>query len=158
DALTAPLAPLAAVLGDEGPVKVVHDVAFDARLLAEQSIYLGNCHDTSIAARMLGRTSTGLATLLLGELGVTVDKSMQSHDWGKRPFDEPALAYLATDVLHLDALDDALWGAVEGAGIAAEVEEETRYRLRSAIAAARDADPRPPYARMKGVERVPSPE
>jgi ribonuclease D len=158
DALTAPLEPLSALLGEGGPVKVVHDVAFDARMLAEQGIPLGNCHDTSIAARMLGRTSTGLQTLLLGELGVAVDKSLQSHDWGKRPFDAATLAYLASDVLHLDALDDALWAAVEGAGIASEVDEETRYRLQTAIAAASEVDPRPPYARVKGVERVPAPD
>jgi ribonuclease D len=154
DALTAPLTPLAPLLGDTGPIKVVHDVAFDARMLAERGIHLGNCHDTSIAARMLGRTSTGLATLLLGELGVAVDKSLQSHDWGKRPFDAAALAYLATDVLHLDALDDTLWAAIEGAGIADEVDEETRYRLKTAIAAAAEIDARPPYARIKGVERL----
>jgi ribonuclease D len=155
DALAAALAPLRDLLGEDGPIKVVHDVAFDARMLAEQGIRLGNCHDTSIAARMLGRTSTGLATLLMGELGVAVDKTLQSHDWGKRPFDAAALAYLAADVLHLDALDDTLWAAIEGAGIAEEVEEETRYRLSTAIAAAAEVDARPPYARIKGIERVP---
>src|SRR5215471_14592865 len=135
DALVAPLEPLRDLLSDKGPLKVVHDVAFDARMLAERGIRLGNCHDTSIAARMLGRTSTGLATLLLGELGVAVDKTLQSHDWGKRPFDAAALTYLATDVLHLDALDDALWAAIDGAGISEEVHEETRYRLKTAITA-----------------------
>jgi ribonuclease D len=158
DALAAPLEPLRELLGEDGPTKVVHDVAFDARMLAERGIRLGNCHDTSIAARMLGRTSTGLATLLLGELGVAVDKSLQSHDWGRRPFDAAALAYLATDVLHLDALDDTLWAAIDGAGIAEEVDEETRYRLQTAIAAAAEVDPRPPYARIKGAERVPAAE
>src|SRR5579862_9482477 len=34
DVLAAPLAPLARLLGPDGPVKIVHDVAFDARLLA----------------------------------------------------------------------------------------------------------------------------
>ena len=156
DSLVAPLAPLLALLGESGPVKIVHDVAFDARLLAEAGIALGNCHDTSIAARMLGRTATGLATLLLSELGVTVDKSMQQHDWSRRPFDERALTYLASDVVHLEKLDDVIWGAVRAVGIEDEVLCETRYRLSCAILSAGTPEERPPYVRIKGIERAPN--
>ncbi|HEY6461110.1 MAG TPA: ribonuclease D, partial [Polyangiaceae bacterium] len=35
DALAVPVEGLAPLLGGDGPVKIVHDVAFDARLLAE---------------------------------------------------------------------------------------------------------------------------
>jgi ribonuclease D len=38
DTLATPLAPLAALLGESGPVKLVHDVPFDARMLAEAGI------------------------------------------------------------------------------------------------------------------------
>lgn len=154
DGLVASLAPLSTLLGERGPIKVVHDVAFDARMLAESGIELGNCHDTSLAARMLGKTATGLASLLWSELGVKVDKKLQSHDWGKRPFDAAALAYLASDVLHLEALDDLLWSAVEKAQIAAEVLEETRYRLQTAIASVKEGDHRPAFARIKGADRL----
>ncbi len=53
DTLATSIAPLGELLGPGGPVKIVHDVAFDARLLAESGIALANVHDTAVAARML---------------------------------------------------------------------------------------------------------
>jgi ribonuclease D len=154
DALAVDIAPLSLLLGDGGPIKIVHDVGFDARMLAEAGIAIGNVHDTAIAARMLGRQATGLATLLASDCGITISKEMQQHDWGKRPLDARALSYLGTDVAHLSKLHDGLWTAVIAAGIEPEVLEETRHRIASAIESARAGDPRPPYVRLKGVERV----
>lgn len=158
DAIAAPLAPLAHVIGPEGPRKIVHDVAFDARILAEAGLSLGNVLDTSIAARMLGRTATGLASLLGSELGVTMDKKLQHHDWTSRPLRPAELRYLEGDVAHLGALADKLFAEVEARGIADAVEEETRYRIAQAIAAASAVDPRPPWVRLKGVDRLPAAE
>lgn len=154
DTLAVPLRGLSDLLGPGGPLKIVHDVAFDARLLAEVDIQLGNVHDTALAARMLGRTATGLASLLESELGVHIAKEMQRHDWRERPLDERMLAYLGQDVTYLAALDDELWGEVVDRGIAQEVLEETRYRLASAVEAVRSPDTSPPYTRVKGVERL----
>ncbi len=154
DSLAVPLRALATLLGHRGPVKIVHDVAFDARLLAEVDIQLGNVHDTALAARMLGRTATGLASLLESELGVHIAKEMQRHDWRERPLDDRMLAYLGQDVTHLAALDDKLWGEVVERGISEEVLEETRYRLASAVEAVRAPDTSPAYTRVKGVERL----
>jgi ribonuclease D len=156
DTLATGAAPLVTLLGAEGPIKIVHDVSFDARLLAENGVSLGNVHDTSIAARMLGRTATGLASLLAAECGVTLDKALQHHDWGLRPLRAEHVAYLARDVTHLEALADKLWAELRQKGIEAEVDEETRYRLREAIAAANERDPEPAYARLKGIDRVPA--
>ncbi len=144
-------------LGAEGPVKIVHDVAFDARMLAEAGVALGNVHDTAIAAQMLGRASTGLGSLALAELGISMDKSLQGHDWGARPLPPEMLEYLAGDVEHLTALHDKLWAEVLGTGIEAEILEETQYRILSAIASARAPDV-PAYARIKGVEKLAPPE
>src|SRR6185312_8592648 len=91
DALATSIEPLRELLGDSGPVKIVHDVAFDARLLAESGIALGNVHDTAVAARMLSRAATGLATMLEVELGVRIAKTMQQHDWRVRPLDDKML-------------------------------------------------------------------
>lgn len=154
DPFATPLAPLGPLLGEHGPRKIVHDVAFDARILAEAGIALGNVFDTSLAARMLGRTATGLATLL-GELGIDVDKRLQHHDWTERPITPAQLRYLTDDVRHLGALADVLGAEVAAAGIGEAIEEETRYRLAQAIAAAGTVDPRPPWVRLKGVDRVP---
>ncbi len=154
DTLALPLGSLDALLGSAGPVKIVHDVAFDARLLAEVGIALGNAHDTALAARMLGRTATGLASLLESELGVHIAKEMQRHDWRERPLDARMLAYLGQDVTYLAALDDKIWGEVAARDIALEVDEETRYRLASAAFAVKNPDTSPAYTRVKGVERL----
>ncbi len=153
DALATPIAPLAELLGDAGPVKIVHDVAFDARLLAENGIPLANVHDTAVAARMLSRLATGLATLLDVELGVHIGKTLQQHDWRLRPLDDRMLGYLADDVVHLEALDDKLWHEAVERGIEDAVLEETRYRIGTAAAASLPA-PSPPYTRVKGAGRL----
>jgi ribonuclease D len=154
DPLAAPVSPLEDLLGPAGPIKIVHDVSFDARMLAEIGVALGNVHDTSIAARMLGRAATGLASLLASELGITMDKALQHHDWRVRPLEVTHLAYLAKDVAHLAALDDVLWGQVRERGIEEEVLEETRYRLASAIASIAEPDRQPGWTRLKGIERA----
>lgn len=158
DALAVPVRGLRELLGAGGPVKIVHDVAFDARMLAEAGVELGNVHDTSVAARMLGRAATGLASLLESELGVRIGKAMQHHDWRIRPLDAEMLAYLAADVAHLEALEGALWREVQERGIEDAVLEETNYRLASAAASARSPVVVPPYARIKGVDRLPERE
>jgi ribonuclease D len=154
DALAVPVARMAGLLETSGPTKIVHDVAFDARLLAEAGVELGNVHDTAVAARMLGRVATGLASLLESELGIRIAKEMQQDDWRVRPLDADRLAYLATDVAHLEALEAALWREVGDRGIEAEVLEETRYRLASAVEAAREPQNAPPYLRVKGVDKL----
>jgi ribonuclease D len=154
DALAAPIAPLAPLLGDHGPTKIVHDVAFDARLLAESHIALGNVHDTSVAARMLGRAATGLASLLKSELGLCIGKTLQRHDWRVRPLDPGVLTYLAEDVAHLEALESRLWTEVVERGIEDAVLEETSYRIASAIAAVNAPASPPPYVRVKGASAL----
>ncbi len=163
DAIAAPLGPLVDLLGSRGPRKIVHDVSFDARILAEGGVVLGNVLDTSIAARMLGRTATGLASLLESELGIKVDKRLQHHDWTERPIKGEQLHYLVEDVAHLEALADKLWSEVEEPARAVHavgeaIEEETRYRIAQAVAAIETVDPRPPYLRLKGIDRVPEGE
>lgn len=155
DSLHTSAAPLAKALSADGPVKIIHDVAFDARLLAEAGISLGNVHDTALAAQWLGRPATGLGNLLLGDLQVVVDKSMQHHDWSRRPLDAKAITYLTSDVAHLSQLHDRLWGELNEKGIEAEVLIETDYRISTAIEGANTSPP-PAYLRMKGIEKAAS--
>src|ERR1700722_2181779 len=140
DPLASSMTPLAGLLGAAGPIKIVHDVAFDARILAESGVALANVHDTAIAARMLGRAATGLASLLESELGIRVSKALQQHDWRIRPIDDAMMTYLSEDVRHLEALDAHLWAELIDRGIEDAVLEETRYRL--ACAAASVDEPR----------------
>lgn len=155
DPLATKLDALGPLLSSQKTRKIVHDVSFDARILAEAGLTLANVDDTSVAARMLARSATGLGSLLSSELGIDVDKRMQHHDWAQRPLDREALAYLGNDVVHLDALVDRLFAEVDSRGIAAEVDEETRYRVSQSIAAAGSEDPRPAYTRLKGIDKLP---
>ena len=149
DTLALPLRDaLGEVLGAAGPVKILHDLYFDAWLLRGAGITLGRVVDTSVHARFLGLRATGLATLLAQRLGVALDKKFQQYDWAKRPLDDGLRAYLAGDVRHLHDLHRELDADARARLIADEVVEETGYALRRAL---RDADDeRLPYAKVKG--------
>jgi ribonuclease D len=148
DTLALGCEPLRAVLESPEFVKVLHDLHFDARLLASQGIVLRGVRDTSISARYLGAKAAGLAAVLQAELGVPVEKALQRHDWSKRPLRPCDVAYLATDVAHLLALDRKLGEQEEERGIATEVRTETEHRLRLSL----DPPPEvPPYLRVRGV-------
>jgi ribonuclease D len=147
DPLAMPIDPLAAVLGPKGPIKVLHDLTFDARLLAEAGAPIGRVRDTSVTARFLGIASTGLSALL-ADAGVALDKRLQQHNWSRRPLTGEQIGYLAEDVRHLLALDDRLKARAEALGITAEIAEECAYKLACAALPARDT--RPSYVRVKG--------
>ena len=92
DAPAVALGSLSELLGPDGPPKIVHDVAFDARLLAESGLVLANVLDTSIAARMLGRTATGLASLLGAELAGRCRLESLHHETLVVAVEDPAIA------------------------------------------------------------------
>ena len=48
------LTPLQPLLGEDGPLKVLHDVSFDAKMLDQRGLSLGRVFDTAVAARFLG--------------------------------------------------------------------------------------------------------
>jgi ribonuclease D len=146
----AKLTALGPLLGEQGPHKLVHDLAFDVRILAQHGLVLGRVIDTSILARFLGEKSTGLAALVGARVGIKLSKELQQHDWARRPLGRELLPYLAADVMYLPRLARGLQEAAREAGVAEDVEEETRYRLASALAAGDEVDPRPPYVRIKG--------
>lgn len=148
DTLALDAAPLfAALLGADGPEKIVHDASFDARVLFAHGIALGNVFDTAVAARFLGFTSTGLSSLLRKLFELELPKHQQQADWGKRPLELDELRYLEDDVRHLHALADALLGEVRARDIEPEVREECAYMLREAQ---RQEQPEPPWLRIKG--------
>ena len=153
DTLTARAEGLRALLGEAGPVKILHDLTFDARLLEENGVTLGNVRDTSVAARFLGRKNLGLSSLLLAERGVVVDKSLQQHDWSRRPLTETQLTYLGNDVRHLFGLDAHLREEVLGKGLEEFVADETAYKLSEAL---RPPTPnRTPHLGVKGATDLP---
>ena len=139
---------LAPILASSGPVKVLHDLTFDARLLLESGVRLGNVHDTSVMASLLGEPKSGLASLVDAHFGTKLSKALQDHDWAERPFTDRQLHYLTQDVHFLFALDDLFGEQVRERGIATEVEVECAHKLRTAMAPPRDQ--RAPHERIKG--------
>lgn len=144
------LSPLAELLGPDGPEKILHDSGFDARLLRGAGVTLGNVVDTSVMARFLGYRETGLGSLLGQRFGVALDKSLQQHDWARRPIGAREVAYLAGDVADLGRLAAALEAEVAAKDIVDEVAEESAYALRCALADEGTTG----YWRVKGVREL----
>lgn len=144
-----------ALLGPDGPEKIVHDASFDARVLFAHGVKLGRVFDTAVAARFLGLKATGLASLLATFFQIELVKDKQQADWGERPFDADSLRYLAADVLHLEALADVLLEQVRQKDIEDEVREECAYMLREAH---KPVQEQPPWARLKGALARPAVE
>lgn len=146
------LRPLAELLSERGPVKILHDIGFDARMLAAAGITLGNVVDTSIHARFLGERETGLASLLANRFGLSISKAMQQHDWGLRPLGPEALAYLATDVMHLGPLAASLGHDAIERDIVPEIVAETLYTLERAV---QSVEPEAPaYTLVRGARAL----
>jgi ribonuclease D len=152
DTLAVDPSRLAGLLGETGPTKILHDLSFDARLLLEAGVRLGNVRDTSVTARMLGRRATGLAALLAIELEIDISKGMQQHDWSRRPLGPREMSYLATDVIHLAKLDEKLRAEAQRLDIEQEVEQECRFKLASALGPSPPG--RPSYLRIRGAEAL----
>ncbi len=84
---------------------LLHGADYDLRLLSRgYGFHPREIFDTMLAAQLLGQKEIGLAALLLGRLGVTLDKSSQRADWSRRPLTTILVTYAAADVLHLHAL------------------------------------------------------
>ena len=84
---------------------LLHGADYDLRLLSRgYGFHPREIFDTMLAAQLLGQKEIGLAALLSGRLGVTLDKSSQRADWSRRPLTTILVTYAAADVLHLHAL------------------------------------------------------
>jgi ribonuclease D len=99
------------LLGDPDRLKLFHYARFDVAVIRR---FLGvDCRPvycTKIASK-LARTYTdrhGLKDLVRELLGVELDKTEQSSDWGADQLSETQLRYAARDVLHLHALRERL--------------------------------------------------
>jgi hypothetical protein len=97
----ADLSPLSEVLAVPKPLKVIHNARFERRVLAAFGLVLDGVFDTMDASkRIRGKDILGghsLASLCERELGVRIDKSVQTSNWARRPLDAEQLRYAALD-------------------------------------------------------------
>lgn len=104
--------------------KVFHAAEYDLLLMTrEHGWELNNLFDTMWAARILGYSKLGLASLLEQFFGITLSKRYQKSDWCKRPLEDAQLAYAQTDTHYLLDLRDKLDEALQQTGHLAEAEE-----------------------------------
>ena len=118
---------LGRLFGDASAQKALHGGDFDLRgLNRDFGFTFANCYDTSIAARFAGLERVGLASLLEELLDVTIpkDQRLRRADWSRRPLEEAALVYAASDVVHLPALRDVLDERLRALGRESWVAEE----------------------------------
>lgn len=142
---------LFAALCGEGPRLLMHGADFDVRLFKRDfGLPLGPLFDTQIAARFLGKSKTGLAALLEGELDISIDKKEQRSDWSQRPLSEQQLEYAQRDTRHLHDLVAALSSQLEEAGRLHWVEEECAL-LRKVEPSKKEFDPEG-WRKIKGTK------
>ncbi len=104
--------------------------------------------DTQLAAGFIGYGTPSLASLLQGELKITVPKGDRLTDWLRRPLNDDQKSYAASDVAHLLELQDRILDQLELVGRVAWVDaacEELRLKPASGT------DPDGAWLRLKDV-------
>lgn len=129
------LSALAPLMSAEVPEKIFHNADNDLVLLKRDFGWsFRNLFDTGVAARLAGRSSLGLDTLLEKEFGIRHSKKYQRTDWSRRPLEPGQEAYAAEDVRHLFALRDKFLEELRGLNREAWAREE--FEALAAIPAA----------------------
>lgn len=81
---------------------VIHGADYDLRMLGRHpSFEASDIFDTTIAARLLGIEQFGYAALVQKFFNVTLSKSSQRADWGRRPLSAQMTEYALNDVRYL---------------------------------------------------------
>jgi ribonuclease D len=90
--------------------KLVHCPGEDLRLLHSLQCYPVNLVDTEVVAKLLNYEQTSLSAMLQLHCGVSIDKKLQTSNWGRRPLSDAQLQYAASDVIYLFELEKKLLG------------------------------------------------
>ena len=98
-------------LSNENVLKIAHFARFEIGILKHYlKIDLKNIYCTKIASK-LARTYTdkhGLYDITKELIGITLNKSQQSSDWGLKELSQEQKEYAALDVVHLHKLKEKL--------------------------------------------------
>ena len=113
DAQAVDVSDLRQLLGDPEITKVIHNAAFERRVLGALGLDVHPTIDTLQLSRALrGRgMSHRLDAVVDRELGIALDKSMQTSRWDDRPLSAEQIDYAALDAEVLLPLLDALRNA-----------------------------------------------
>ena len=139
---------LAPLFADPARELVFHAAEGDVvNLRRDYGFTFGRLFDTNAAAKILGKSATGLSGLAKELTGVELSKDEQRSDWGRRPLTPSQIAYAFNDTRHLLAMADALKLELVAKGRLEEAEAEFA-RLAQKSARPREPDP-DAYAGMK---------
>lgn len=88
---------------------IIHGADYDLRMLGRHPAFTASdIFDTSIAARFLGLEQIGYAALVQKFFNVTLSKSSQRANWGRRPLSREMEEYALNDVRYLLRLAEIL--------------------------------------------------
>lgn len=87
----------------------MHGADYDMTMLKREFGRLPkHIYDTQIGARLLGVEKFGLGNLVEHYFGITLSKSSQKADWGKRPLSPTMVEYALNDVRYLLEMGDKI--------------------------------------------------
>lgn len=114
------------ILSSKEIVHFLHGAAHDVKCMkADFGLMLGGLFDTYVAAQLLGVEKLGYGDIVNTRFGVTLDKALQTCDWGKRPLEKKQIEYLKGDVRYLIELGRQLRAEL----IAKDLLEEATYEF-----------------------------
>ncbi len=123
------LSSLGEIFADPSIEKIFHAAEYDIICLKRDfNFSFTNIFDTMLAARILGRSEVGLASILNSEFGITIEKHYQRANWGERPLLPAMLAYARQDTHFLIELRHKLRKELVECGLI-ELAEEDFARL-----------------------------
>ena len=142
------LAPLDALMADEGVLKVFHASRQDLEIFYNRSGRIpAPLFDTQLAAMVCGYgEQVGYETLVRKIAKSELDKSSRFTDWARRPLSEKQLVYALGDVTHLRLIYERLSARLAETGRAHWLAEELAI-LRDP--ATYENDPRDAWRRIK---------
>ncbi|HSC54021.1 MAG TPA: ribonuclease D [Phnomibacter sp.] len=115
--------------------KLVYCPGEDLRLLHSLQCYPTQLVDCEVYAKLLNYEQTSLSNMLNITSGFSLNKKLQTSNWGKRPLTEAQLEYAAADVWYLFQLEETLRKEATEKNVLHMAEEEfsqlneTRYTL-----------------------------
>ncbi len=146
------LAPLAAVLGAAGPVKILHAARQDLEVLWAAVGRVAPVFDTQVAAALAGfPAQVGYAELVRRLLGHELAKAHTRADWSRRPLSPDQISYALDDVRYLAPLRDALLERLDKLGRIAWLDEELGVLAQPGSFV---VDPARAWQRLKGVQAL----
>lgn len=146
------LAPVAELLREARPLKVLHAARQDLEVLEPVFGPVAPVFDTQVAAALAGfPAQIGYAELVRQLLDVTLEKAHTRADWSRRPLRPEQIEYALDDVRHLLPLREVLLERLERLHRTAWLDEEL-----ASLAAARTfpPDPEEAHLRVKGLQAL----